>query len=486
MPRKVSRVVGSSAMLCAMLASCADSIAPRQKTLAFTVQPSHTTPGSGISPSIQVAVFDADGVHMQTAVDPITLTVAANPAGGLLVGTVTLNAVNGVATFPSVSLTKAGLGYTLNATAPSLHSGPSAPFHVVLTMTTMAGGAVYSCASGPDGTYCWGLNNSSQLGNGNTITSHAPVPVSGGPTFTALYAGGGHGCGLTAAGGIQCWGPNGAGELGNGTTTYSRVPTPSAGGATFLSLSEGGTGSAHTCAIRADSTAVCWGRNSNGQLGHGTTTDYDSVPVLVLGGLRFRALTAGGAAHSCGITTDSAAYCWGGNVHGRLGTGTTSGTNVPVPVAGALRFVQISAGGAHTCGVEATGAAYCWGTGSAGELGNGLSVDDSVPVLVTGGLQFTAVTSGLTHSCGRTTTGAGYCWGGNGSGQLGNGPGPASASPVPIAGGLSFTTIRAGQFHTCGIATNGAAYCWGSNSSGQLGDGTNTTRYVPTLVHVVP
>jgi alpha-tubulin suppressor-like RCC1 family protein len=69
-----------------------------------------------------------------------------------------------------------------------------------------------------------------------------------------------------------------------------------------------------------------------GQLGDGTTTDRTS-PVPVLGGLTFARVSAGNG-HTCGVTTDGVAYCWGNNNYGQLGNGTTTNSSVPVKVAG--------------------------------------------------------------------------------------------------------------------------------------------------------
>jgi alpha-tubulin suppressor-like RCC1 family protein len=166
--------------------------------------------------------------------------------------------------------------------------------------------------------------------------------------------------------------------------------------------------------------------------------------------LSFREVSAG-ANHTCGVTPDNRAYCWGLNFDGRLGNGTNAGPEIcdnfpcstrPVAVAGGLRFRLVSAGGDHTCGVTPGNLAYCWGFNAAGQLGNG------------------------------TNTGPETCAFGR----------ACSTRPVAVAGGLPFRQVAAGLDHTCGATPAKHAYCWGSNFFGQLGDGTTTDRPRPVPV----
>jgi alpha-tubulin suppressor-like RCC1 family protein len=220
--------------------------------------------------------------------------------------------------------------------------------------------------------------------------------------------------------------------------------------------------------------------------------------------LSFRQVSAGGL-HTCGVTPDNRAYCWGSNGFGNLGDGTTTDRLTPVAVVGGLRFRQVSAGNFHTCGVTTDNRAYCWGFNQTGELGNGTStgpetcnnqrIDFSCstrPVAVAGGLRFLVVSAGGNHTCGVTPGNLAYCWGFNAAGQLGNGTntGPetcaagraCSTRPVAAAGGLRFRQVAAGLDHTCGATPAKDAYCWGSNFFGQLGDGTTTFRSTPVAV----
>jgi len=278
--------------------------------------------------------------------------------------------------------------------------------------------------------YCWGYNGFGALGNGTTANSTTPVAVSGGLTFVAVSAGGGHTCGVTPTGAAYCWGYNSYGQLGNGTTTNSTTPVAVSGGLAFATIDAGKN--VHTCGVTPAGAAYCWGYNGAGGLGNGTTTD-SAIPVAVSGGLTFAAVS-GGAVHTCGVTPAGAAYCWGYNSDGELGTGTTtySFSTTPLAVSGGLVFKTLSTGGFQACGVESAGATYCWGWNMDGQLGNGTTTSSASPVAVSGGLAFTALSGGNQHTCALTQAGAAYCWGHNAYGELGNGTTIATDAPVPV------------------------------------------------------
>lgn len=231
--------------------------------------------------------------------------------------------------------------------------------------------------------YCWGSDEFGQLGDGSSgsINIEVPVAVSGEHNFVAITAGRGHSCGLTAGGAAYCWGLNDSAQLGDGTTTTRLAPVAVAGGHVFIAIT---AGLSHSCALTASGAAYCWGANSRGELGDGSTSSR-TLPTPVSGGLNFVTLSAGvGGATTCGLTAAGSAYCWGANSHGQLGDGTTVNRSAPVAVAGGLSFSSVSAGGTHTCGVTTMARIYCWGAGGAGQLGNGMLSDSAVPVKVAG------------------------------------------------------------------------------------------------------
>ena len=183
--------------------------------------------------------------------------------------------------------------------------------------------------------WCWGDNRSGQLGAGDRDAGSSPRPVAGGLTFISLSAGSRHACGVTADGTGYCWGGNESGQLGTGDTVSASAPVPVTGGLAFRAIS---VGSQHTCALTMAGAAYCWGRGDPGQLGNGTTwVSEGRAPTPVSGGITFASIGAGGY-FSCGVAVGGAAYCWGENSSGQLGNGTTSSSTVPVAVVGGLLF----------------------------------------------------------------------------------------------------------------------------------------------------
>lgn len=265
-------------------------------------------------------------------------------------------------------------------------------------------------------------------------------------------------------------------------TAPESAPALAAMATTALAFDHVSGGWYFTCGATTDQRAYCWGYNVYGALGDGTSGIGSSAPVAVLGGLRFRQVSAGGT-HSCGVTTDYRAYCWGGNQSGQLGDGTTTTRLTPVPVAGGLSFVQVAAGVTHTCGLSyPERLAYCWGLNTYGQLGNGTTGDRSSPVAVFGGRQFRQVTGGQHHTCGVTTSSQAFCWGRNLNGQLGDSTTTARSKPVPVAGGRQFRQLGAGWNFTCGVTTGYRAFCWGQGTDGQLGNGKTGRRLWPKAV----
>jgi alpha-tubulin suppressor-like RCC1 family protein len=334
----------------------------------------------------------------------------------------------------------------------------------VLRFSSIATYSNHSCGLTSSGqAYCWGSNGPGLLGNGDSTFADQSTPV-------AVVA------------------PNGGNVL------------------KFSSIT---VGQSHSCGLTSSGQAYCWGDNSAGQLGNGDTTRaFQLVPVAVVAPsgaspLRFSSISAG-AIHTCGLTSAGFAYCWGYNAFGELGNGDTTAATQVVPVMVApsrgsvLRFSSISAGGIHSCGLTLNGTAYCWGDNGFGELGNGdvTRVNQYAPVEVvaaTGGsvLSFSSISGGFYHTCALTLSGTAYCWGSNVSGVLGNG-GTASATEfAPVAVGtpnggstLRFSSISTSKSHSCGLTSNGQEYCWGSNANGELGNGDNSgaSQFAPGVV----
>jgi alpha-tubulin suppressor-like RCC1 family protein len=371
------------------------------------------------------------------------------------------------------------------------------PAHT-LSFRQVSAGLSHTCGvTTNDVAYCWGSNLFGELGDGTSESVARPVAVAGGLRFRQVSAGRDYTCGVTVDDAGYCWGINHGGQLGVGTNTgpetcsgfsCSTRPVAVASTRRFDRVSAGGF---HTCSLTLASLAYCWGSNSDGQLGNGTSTGPETCsgapcstrPVAVAGGHRFERVTAGGL-HTCSLTPTNLAYCWGLNNKGQLGDGTRRRHRTPGLVASGLRFHRVSAGFAHSCGLTPTDQAYCWGFNKFGQVGEGTTVLRLTPVRVhAGGRRFRQVNSGETLTCGVTTdTDRAYCWGKNFEGQLGDGTTINRFTPVPVAGGHLFRQVGEGSHHSCGVTTGARAFCWGQNSSGELGDGTGDNSLTPVAV----
>ncbi|UCC71644.1 MAG: Ig-like domain-containing protein [Gemmatimonadota bacterium] len=260
------------------------------------------------------------------------------------------------------------------------------------SFVSLTAGQAHTCGLTTDGAaYCWGRHDFLQLGPGRSelcIHGESDRPCSKTPMrvarrFESLTAGHLFTCGLLADGGALCWGGDHVGQLGTdspwqietcGWYNYrcSRYPRPVSGGHTFVHLS---AGQAHACGVRIDGTAYCWGRNDDGQLGAGFTSEpreRQATPLAVVGGHSFVSI-ASSQWHTCALAGDGQAYCWGSNLYGQLGIGDPGGDVVPEPVAvtGSYDFVALTTSGvAHTCAVTSEGDVYCWGVNYDGQLGH--------------------------------------------------------------------------------------------------------------------
>lgn len=260
-----------------------------------------------------------------------------------------------------------------------------------LRFRSVSAGASHTCGvTTTDQGYCWGGFGA---GRGNEIGGeqrYRPFEVDASLRFRELSANlvtsalGTFSCGVTLDDVAYCWGDNDFGQLGiGGVGGLIWGPVAVAGGHAFRRIN---TGATRTCALTPDRRAWCWGANWDGDVGDGTPAGSINIvrssPVPVAGGLRFRELGGGGEYHACAITQSWRAYCWGLNSYGQLGDGTTTNRSTPVAVATKLRFTQVGTGTDHTCGVARGHVAWCWGSNYAGQLGDGTTTPSSTPVPV--------------------------------------------------------------------------------------------------------
>lgn len=243
-------------------------------------------------------------------------------------------------------------------------------------------------------------------------------------------------------------------------------------------------GANHACGLDVEGMAYCWGGNSVGQLGAGDLAGRHQ-PVPVVDGHRFMAISAGGST-TCALTAEEgAAYCWGHNSHGQVGDGTTQNRAQPHRVGGNEVFEEIDVGFRFVCARTAEGHVYCWGANNRAQTGNPHSGAVPEPRRVGGTLTFTSLTVGLLQACALTAGGEAYCWGAGEFGALGTGDTNDRAQPTAVSGGLTFSRIGTGATTTCGVTTSGETYCWGLDHYGSLGTGEvhgQPQRLVPARV----
>jgi alpha-tubulin suppressor-like RCC1 family protein len=352
-------------------------------------------------------------------------------------------------------------------------------------VVSIALGFRHTCALRSDGAVlCWGTNSSGQLGRGSTgPSSSLPLVVtalSSGVESVAAHWN--HSCAIGSGGAAWCWGSNDGGQLGDGTISNRPAPVAVTG------LSSGvvaiAPGFSHTCALTSGGGVVCWGSNSNGQLGDGTVTDH-AVPAPVSGLSSGVVSIASGSYHSCALTGAGGVLCWGYNSDGQIGDGSGVTQRTPVAVSGLETGVTaIEAGSLHSCALTNAGEVRCWGGNASGQLGDGTHTARFTPVAASGLSDVVALAAGALHSCALTGGGAGACWGRNNAGQLGDGNANThSTSAVAVQGLANAGAIDGGYEHSCALVGSGAE-CWGANFEGQLGDGFTTVN--PEPVAVVP
>jgi alpha-tubulin suppressor-like RCC1 family protein len=293
--------------------------------------------------------------------------------------------------------------------------------------------------------------------------------------WQTVTVGSDHSCGLETNGAAYCWGDNSYGQLGTATVDTvcgqtkpllpcSLQPTAVPTGLRFSSIS---AGQHHTCAVTVDRQAYCWGANDHGQVS--AFSSSGATLVAVSGALGWTQISAG-YTHTCAVRTDGALFCWGGNARGELGNGAIANSlgmlRVPMPAP----VAYVSAGQERTCARTIAGAVYCWGAIWVDrENGLELTRQQLVPEAVPNAPNMSWLSVGSFTTCGTAVSGAAYCWEANSRGEMGVGGETGSVVPQAIAVGIGFVQISAGIVNSCGVATDGAGYCWGDDTFGQLG-----------------
>lgn len=365
-----------------------------------------------------------------------------------ILATIIIIAYNGVTDNAKEVSVKSDLSGTVDKLAAAKYRNGSYPTTLTSGVLVQSAGNVLSYQLTSTGFCLQGRNTQAKRDTRLFVTEANQIAKGSCPiTFTQIAAGYDFNCALTFDARVYCWGTNTGGKLGDGTTTTQSTPVPLAQGAipSNVTIKQVAAGYGHACALGSDGKVYCWGDNSNRQLGDGTTTGR-LTPVAVLQGAIPAGVTAvslmTGNFHNCIIGSDTRVYCWGNNSAGQLGDGTGTSKSSPVALAqGAIpngvTIAQLAGGGSHTCARASDGNAYCWGFNSTGQLGDGTVVSRSSPTLVTQGA---------------------------------------------IPAGVTIQQIATGSAFSCAIGSDNEPYCWGNNNRSQLGDGTTTVRSSPVLV----
>ena len=355
-------------------------------------------------------------------------------------------------------------------------------------VTALAAAARHTCARLVEGSLkCWGANIYGELGNASTLAQNLPSDVIGLTSgVMSVAVGSSTSCVVITGGGVRCWGNNSYGQLGNGIVAQAQIPGD------VIGLSSGvsalGMGGLHVCAVMNSGGVKCWGGNNSGQLGDGTTVPTRTAPVDVSGLSAGVAALALGNDHTCALTNSGGVKCWGANTFGQLGDGTTSNRNTPAFVLGlSTGVVEIAAGAQHTCARTGIGAVKCWGRNNSGELGDDTATNQPVPVLVSGlNSGATAIAAGGQHTC-AVVNGSAKCWGYNRYGERGDGTLETVFVPTLVTGlSNNVKALSAGESHTCALMNTGAVKCWGLNNGGQLGDGSAWRKTPRSVVGFSP
>ena len=301
----------------------------------------------------------------------------------------------------------------------------------------VAAGESHSCALLVTHTVaCWGDNEFAELGQ---KASFQPVPsprlVPGLTRVASVVAGDGDTCALMLNKTLRCWGEGALGELGNGTTTLAQATPVAVYG--LSNVRQVALGYHHACALTAKAQVLCWGLGDLGQLGSGFMYGWSTYPRAVPGLSSVASIYAGGD-QSCALLTTGVPHCWGYNSYGQLGDGSTTTRYYPDSVVGLSGVLSMSMGESFTCATLASRSLDCWGYSGDGQLSsdektqmNPQAVTSPIPAAWTSDVS--AVATGSDHTCILRVPGGVRCWGNNSVGQLGN-PNPTPLFPVEPVG----------------------------------------------------
>ncbi len=347
-----------------------------------------------------------------------------------------------------------GDGTTTNRTAPVQVSGGGSWLDVTARgaqyqSNPNANSGTCAIKAGGD-MFCWGSNLYDALGRPGAAAGDANVPTA--VAFTGSWkklAGGYYSmCAIRSDDRLFCWGNDLYGQLGDGAgNSTGHLAREVSSGGTWKEITSDSLFNVTMCGIKSDDTAWCWGHGGDRRMGNGVDSADRFIPTAIsTTGVTTWKKLAQGSNHGCGIKTDDTAWCWGNNTEGQLGIGSTILQNTPVQVStvNGATWKDISAGSTATCGTRTDDTAWCWGYGQEGNLGNGGVINSDVPIQVSGGAKWKYVSTAWA-ACGIRANDTLWCWAENFYGAVGNGTTTQVNTPVHIGGGSSACSSPAGD-----------------------------------------
>lgn len=277
---------------------------------------------------------------------------------------------------------------------------------------------------------CWGDDEHGQVGNGGPFDqsefppgvefefppASARTEITRAHDWTSVDGGATHTCAIRSTGKLYCWGADDSGQLGDGganTDVSSPVRITTVDG--WRSVSAGGS---HTCAIRYSGKLYCWGSDTSGQVGDGSQIGADR-PRQITNATDWRSVSAGGN-HTCAVRSTGKLYCWGADESGQVGDGSLTGATSPRQIATATDWKMVAAGGQHSCAIRSVGKLHCWGSDQDGQLGDGgTNSNSSWPKQVGTWTGWTSVSAGEAHTEATYRPDELYAWGSDDHYQLG-------------------------------------------------------------------
>jgi len=283
---------------------------------------------------------------------------------------------------------------------------------------------------------------------------------------------------------LFCSGSNSFGLLGVGDLNFRKSFTAVDSTTDYAAIGTGAAGnySYSNCAITLTGVLKCWGYNTYGGVGDGTTT-HRLLPVVIDSGVSY-AKVSNGYHGACGITTTGVLKCWGYNNYYQVGDSTNINQLTPVVVDAGITYSQVTRGIDSTCAITTGNVLKCWGRNTFGNIGDNTTTNVTVPTVIDGGTAYATLTNSLAYTtCAITTLGTLKCWGLGLSGQIGNGASTNQLQPVIVNGGTTYSTVSAGQNTTCGITTAGVLKCWGGDRNYNFGLSVNSNFVTPQVIH---